>query len=67
MRIVIETDESIIGADRPGKEAFVLSYFRGSVECADCAREVANAAYLAAMKVLKENSTGIAKEAANGD
>ena len=66
MRIVIEADESIIGADRPGREGFVLWNFRGSVECADCAREVANAAYLVAMKVLKENSTGMAKEASNG-
>lgn len=61
MRIVIEADESIIGADRPGREGFVLSYYRGSVECADCAKKVAEAAYRAAMKVLKENSTGMAE------
>ena len=66
MRIIIEADESIIGADRPGEEGFILWNFRGTVECADCAREVVDAAYRAAMKVLKENSTGIAKEAQNG-
>lgn len=66
MRIVIEADESIIGADRPGMEGFVLWNFRGEVECADCAKEVSEAAYRAAMEVLKENSTGMKKEAQNG-
>jgi hypothetical protein len=61
MRIVIEADESIIGADRPGREGFVLWNFRGEVNCADCAKNVAEAAYRAAMKVIKENCTGMAE------
>ncbi len=63
MRIVIEADESIIGADRPGEERFVLWNFRGQVESAYCAGEVAEAAYRAAMKVLEESNEGMAKEA----
>ena len=65
MRIVIEADESIIGADRPGREGFVLWNFRGGVECADCAREVADAAYCAAMDILKKNNTGMRKGTGN--
>ena len=53
MRIIIEADESIIGADRPGEEGFILWNFRGTVECADCAKEVVEAAYRAAMDILK--------------
>lgn len=66
MRIVIEADESIIGADRPGREGFVLWNLRGSVESADCAKWVAEAAYRVAMKVVKENSTGTAAEKEGG-
>ena len=66
MRIIIEADESIIGADRPGEEGFILWNFRGTVECADCAKEVVEAAYRAAMDILKKNNTGMAKEARDG-
>ena len=68
MRIVIEADESIVGADKPDPTGFVLWNFRGTVECADCVRTVADAAYYAAVKLLKANNCAMTgKEASRND
>lgn len=56
MRIVIEAQEAIIGAGRPGNEKYTLWEFQGSVECSDCVKPLADAAYRAAMRCLKENN-----------
>ena len=56
MRIVIEAHETVTGMTDLGKEGFALWDIRGLVECADCVKPLADAAYRAAVKCLIENN-----------